>query len=110
MSRKVYDLAVVVDTYEKDGQKKNKYQNIGAIIEKDDGGRFMLLERWFSPAGVSNPDNRSNVIVSLFEPKQNTGGGFGQQNGDRQAQQYGQTPRPPQNEGPENFEDDPIPF
>jgi hypothetical protein len=69
MTTKKYDLAVKVGEYQKDGQTKNKYQNIGAILEKEDGGRFMLLDRFFNPAGVPNPDDRSNVIVSLFEPR-----------------------------------------
>ena len=74
MSRKAYDLAVKVGEYQKDGQTKNRYLNIGAVIEKDDGGKFILLDRTFNPAGVPNPENRENVMVSLFE---NKGGGQG---------------------------------
>lgn len=63
---KLYDLAVKTGEYEKDGQTKGRYLNIGAIMEKDDGGRFILLNRTFNPAGVPNPDNRDNLIVSMF--------------------------------------------
>lgn len=69
MSRKIYDLAVKVDTYTKNGEEKNRYQNIGAVLEKDDGGKFILLDRYFNPAGVPNPENRPNVIVSMFPPR-----------------------------------------
>jgi hypothetical protein len=33
-------------------------------------GPYLLLDRTFNPAGVPNPDNRSNLIVSLFEPRE----------------------------------------
>ncbi len=61
-TKKVYDLAVKI------GEKN--WLNIGAVLQKDDGGKFIVLERSFNPAGVPNPDNKSSVIVSMFEPKQ----------------------------------------
>lgn len=69
---KRYDLAVKVDTYTKNGESKNKWQNIGAVIDGDKGP-YILLDRYFNPAGVPNPDNRPNVIVSMFEPKKAEG-------------------------------------
>jgi len=69
MSKKKYDLAVKVGTYEKDGETKNRYVNVGAVMEKDDGGKFILFDRTFNPAGVPNPDDRENFIISMFEPK-----------------------------------------
>lgn len=69
-SKKIYDLCVAVDSYtDREGKDKNRYQTVGAVMEKDDGGRFIMLERWFNPAGVKNPDNRSNVLLAMFEPK-----------------------------------------
>ena len=58
---KVKDLAVKV------GEKN--WVNIGCIMEKDDGGKFMILSRTFNPAGVPNPDNRDTLIVSMFDVK-----------------------------------------
>lgn len=75
---KIYDLAVVVGTYQKAGETKNRYQNVGAVLQKEDGGKFLMLERWFNPAGVPNPDNRSTVLLSMFEPKPRDGEGGGQ--------------------------------
>ena len=66
---KVYDLAVKVGTYEKDGETKGRYENIGVIMKKDDGGKFILIKRTFNPAGVMNPDNKESIIVSMFDPK-----------------------------------------
>lgn len=73
---KKYDLAVKVGTYEKNGETKNRYQNVGAVLEGD-RGPYILLDRHFNPAGIANPDNRSNVIISMFEPRDNSGGGRG---------------------------------
>lgn len=74
MGRKLYDLAVKVGSYEKDGKTKGRYQNVGAVIEGENG-KYILLDRYFNPAGVPNPDDRANVIVSMFEPKQGSGQG-----------------------------------
>lgn len=64
---KTHDLCVKVGTYtDKDGNEKARYENIGSVITKDDGGEFILLKRTFNPAGVPNPDNKDMVIVSLF--------------------------------------------
>ena len=65
MSKKVYALAVKI------GEKN--WLNVGAVLEKDDGGRFIILGRTFNPAGVPNPDNKSSLIISMFEPKQKDG-------------------------------------
>ncbi len=68
--KKLYDLAVKTGTYTNSaGEEKGRYLNIGSIMEKDDGGKFILLNRTFNPAGVPNPDNRESLIVSMFAPK-----------------------------------------
>ena len=43
--KKIYDLCVINGTYEKDGETKNRYQNVGAVMQKEDGGKFIFLER-----------------------------------------------------------------
>ena len=66
-TKKIKDLAVKIGTYEKGGETKNRYINIGCILEKDDGGKFMLLERTFNPAGVPNPEGKETLLVSMFD-------------------------------------------
>lgn len=61
--KKVFDLCVKVGTYEKDGEAKNKYLNIGVILEGEKG-MFMLLEKSFNPAGIIS--EKSTVLVSMF--------------------------------------------
>lgn len=70
---KAYDLAVKVGTYEKNGETKGRYENVGSVMRDNDGGKFILLNRTFNPAGVPNPDNKSSVLISLFKPKAKDG-------------------------------------
>ncbi len=67
MTKKIKDLAVKVGSYVKDGKEKGRYINIGMVMQKDDGGEFILLNRTFNPAGVPNPDNKDSIIVSSFD-------------------------------------------
>lgn len=77
---KLYDLAVKTGEFTgSDGQTKGKWLNVGAVMSGNDGGQYMILDRTFNPAGLPNPENRSNVLVSMFEPKDNAGGGQSQQ-------------------------------
>jgi hypothetical protein len=69
-----HELCVVVEKYtDREGKEKNRWQKVGVELETDTGGRIILLERWFNPAGVMNPDGRTTVMLSLFDPKDSTG-------------------------------------
>ena len=46
-------------------------------MSNNDGGKFIMLDRLFNPAGVPNPEDRDTVILSMFEPRENDGGGGG---------------------------------
>lgn len=101
MATKKYDVAVKTGEYENSaGEKKGRYQNVGAIIQGDNGP-YLLLERWFNPAGIVNPDGRSNVILSLFVPQDNNNT---QQGANSPAQRQA-----PANKPSNEFDDD-IPF
>jgi len=69
MTKVIYDLAVKTGSYEKDGQTKGRYQNVGKVMEDNDGGKFVILNRTFNPAGVPNPESRDTVLISCFTPK-----------------------------------------
>lgn len=70
-TKKLYDLAVKTGTYNAGGQEKGRYENVGAVMQSDDGGKFLMLKRTFNIAGV--PDltgrNSDSVLVSMFPPK-----------------------------------------
>ena len=71
---KLKDLSVKVGTYEKNGETKNRYENIGSLMEAADGGQFILLKRTFNLAGVEVQPGKDSVMVSLFDPKPANGG------------------------------------
>lgn len=67
---KVYDLAVKVGEYEVNGEKKNRYKNIGAVFQKDDGGEYIALDSTIVTMElqyICNPTRSERVIVSKFE-------------------------------------------
>lgn len=65
--KKKYDLVIKVGEYTNaQGEKKNRYQNVGAIMEGDNGP-FILLEKTFNPAGIQ--DGKNSVLISMFEVK-----------------------------------------
>lgn len=67
MAKKLYDLLVKTGTYEKDGETKNNYLNIGVVLEGDKGP-YMLLSKTFNPAGVV--DERTSVMVGMFSKQE----------------------------------------
>jgi hypothetical protein len=71
---KTHDLAVVVGEYQKDGQTKKKYENVGAVMESQNGP-YILLKKTFNPAGV--PGDKESIILSMFPVDQKPDNGFG---------------------------------
>lgn len=92
MAAKLYDLVVKVSEYQQDGQAKGRYENVGSMMQGDNGP-FLILKRTFNPGGVPNPDNKDSVIVSCFE-QQNNQQPPAQQN-NNWAQQPQQAPQQP---------------
>lgn len=73
---KRYDLAVKTGEYtDNQGQTKGRWLNVGSVMDGNDGGQFIILDRTFNPAGLPNPDNRTSILISMFEPKDGSGGG-----------------------------------
>jgi len=70
MAKVTHDLTVKIGEYKTfDGQTKARWLNIGKVIQTDDGGEFMTINRHFNPAGVPNIDGRDTIAVSKFEIK-----------------------------------------
>jgi len=96
MPTKIRDIAVKTGEYtDQNGQTKGRYQNVGSLMKSDDGGEFIILNRWFNPAGIPNPDNRDSVILSCFQIK------------DRNQQQQ-QPPQQPEPQSEPNYNDPPF--
>lgn len=68
--RKTKDLAVTVGKYTKDGQEKNRYANVGYILEDDTGAKMIMLNRHFNPAGVPHKDGSDSIIVNQFDVRE----------------------------------------
>lgn len=107
-STKLKDLAVKVGSYtdRASGQEKGRYENVGALMQSDDGNMFVMLKRTFNPAGVPGNADRDSLLISAFDPQQRDG----QQNNppqrnDRTPPQSGGAPA-----GGRNDMDDEIPF
>lgn len=74
---KVYDLVIGVKEYQnREGETKTQWLNVGGIFEKEkevDGenvkSHFILMSRTFNPAGVPNPDDSDQVLISMFKVK-----------------------------------------
>lgn len=68
---KLYDLAVKTRTYtDRDGNQKGVWKNVGSIVETRDGGKVILMDRTFNPAGVPVEDGRDQIMISMFKPQQ----------------------------------------
>ena len=100
---KLYDLAVKTGSYTNAaGEQKHRWQNVGAVIQGNDGGQYMMLAKWFNPAGVPDERGGESILISMFEPKQ-----------DQTQQPRSQAPQqqaPAQQDGNFGGFDDDIPF
>lgn len=102
-------LVAKIDEYQKDGQTKGKYIEIGVILSNDNG-EYALIDPTVNLAGVLTKQNmlgrkkqqqpRNNVMCSIFDNSQQQQWGQPQQ-----QQQY----QPQHNEPPADYDDD-IPF
>jgi len=100
---KVYDLAVKTGSYTNaQGEEKNRYTNIGAIMEGKDGSQFMMINRHFNPAGVPFKEGSDTIMVSMFAPRDDN------QSQQQPRQQQAQRPAPQRNQAPQY--DDSVPF
>lgn len=93
-------LSVKIGEYQKDGQTKGRYVNIGVIMQSSDGGEYVLLDPTVSLAGIMQQQNtlamqkneqlRDRIMVGVFEEDQQVGQ---QQHNYQQPQQQAQQPQ-----------------
>lgn len=104
------ELAVAVASYEdrSTGQTKNRYRNIGVLLESEnergEKNRFLMLDRSFNPAGVPFKPGSDKILISMFDPRDNSQG-EPQNNGGQQ-----QTQGDNQQSGGDYADTDSIPF
>jgi hypothetical protein len=107
-SQVIYDLSAKVGTYIKDGVEKPRWAPVGKIMRNDEGKFFMLMNKYFNPAGVPDAENRDSILVSMFK----SGGGDDdqaapppRQDAHNRAKANGYAPQPK-----DDFVEDDIPF
>lgn len=112
-------LVAKVDEYEKDGQTKGKYIEVGVILSNDNG-EYALLDPTVNLAGVLQKQNmlgrkkqqqpRDMVAVSIFDNSNQGGGNQGGWGQPQQPQQNApQQPQQQYNDVPDDYSDS-IPF
>lgn len=70
---KQYDLVVKVGEYtDGSGATKGRFKNVGVVMTGQNGP-YILLDRTFNPAGVGGNEGRESIIISMYEPKQESG-------------------------------------
>lgn len=95
-------LTAKIGEYQKDGQTKGRYANLGVMMNSNDGGEYLLLDPTVSIGGVLALQNalaiskgeqvRDRVMVGVWEEDNNQ---QGQQQYQQQApqQNYQQAPQ-----------------
>lgn len=74
-----FDCVVAVRTYEKDGETKKVWTNVGSVVLFDDGGGILELDA--IPAPEANREGKLKFIARLFGKQQRDGGGRRQRGG-----------------------------
>lgn len=70
MPKRKFDMAVKVGQYtDQSGTTKNRYHNIGVVMQGDDGGFYALIDPMVNLAAVPRDPGKDRVMVSLFEPR-----------------------------------------
>lgn len=108
MAKKLYDLAVKTGEYNnQQGEKKGRWQNVGAVMQGDDGGKFIMLAKWFNPSGVPDLNGKNaaseSILLSMFAPKE-----AGQAAPAAAPRQSAPQSMPPRQSAP--AQDDDVPF
>src|SRR3546814_20315666 len=89
MATKKYDLAVKTGSYEKNGETKNRYENIGAVWQGENGP-YITLKASFNHAGVPRRDGGDRILVACFDTSDQDGN---RQAGRRQHRRHSAPPR-----------------
>jgi hypothetical protein len=108
MAKKLYDLAVKTGEYKnQSGEMKGRWQNVGAVMQSDDGSKFIMMAKWFNPAGVQDLSGKGgeSILLSMFPPRDPN-----QQQGQQKNQGGGYSQNQSQGQGGGGSMDDDIPF
>ena len=98
MAKKIKNLSVKTREYkDRDGNSKANYQNVGAIMENDNGKQFMLIDKFINFAGLpdfSGKENSASLLVNIFDV-----------DNEYKPKSYRADNIPPSNKGNDNLDD-----
>jgi hypothetical protein len=66
VAKKLYDICLPKESYQKDGETKTSWENIGVMMQGDNGP-FLLLDPVFNLAGFPRHEGKRMLIASLFK-------------------------------------------
>ena len=71
-TKKVGNLAIKTGEFTPDGadKPKRKYEQVGTLMQNEDGSEFVLIKKCINFAGFNSDDNDS-VLVSVFRDANN---------------------------------------
>jgi len=88
MAQKIKNLAVKTGSYvDNTGNEKGKYEDVGALMQSDDGSLFIVLKKTFNPAGVNTASGKDSVLISAFDLREENAPQQGYQQGNSQQPQ-----------------------
>lgn len=87
-------LAVANGSYQKDGQEKTRWVNVGVIGVSQSGKEYMLIDPTINFAAFPREEGKDMVMVGIFEEQNNQNSGNNQQS--YQAPQQQQSYNAPQ--------------
>lgn len=110
MAQKIRDIVAKVGEYQdrNTGENKARWMNVGSLMKNDDDSIFIILDRTFNPAGLPNPENRGNCLLSCFVPQEKREGG--QQQGSGGGYGVGEGNSDPARQAPPRDLGDEVPF
>lgn len=84
MAKRVKDLAVSTGSYtNSNGEEKRRYMNCGALMEGDDGGQFIMLNRFINYSSLPRKQGSESILISVFDIREREGADTG--TGDKPA-------------------------
>lgn len=60
MTKKVGDIAARIGTYQKDGQDRGRYVNLGTLFQGEDGGYFLNLDAYYDLGQIHGMQRRDD--------------------------------------------------
>lgn len=76
-SQKTHDLVIRVGEYtDRDGQKRSRTKNVGALYTRDDGSVFVALDSFIvtmEAQYLCNPKRDDRVLLSAYAPREEKG-------------------------------------